>query len=219
MHLPKDQVLLAEIKMPSEPNKNHTTTTICLTVAKDQVPAFLPLLAQGFTVKTKLGCSVQELLCTQIGLSADYVEHRLQTIFLNGKAVDNVKTAVVRANATLALSAAMPGLAGVTLRRGGVYAVMRHQITHNKNTKAEIIADGEIVLKLFNLVARDIGPMFLMQGIWISGNNLRNFFRRAPDHFWAGCQAAEIDGNRWEADKLVHIVLKQQQVFFKLEPV
>jgi len=205
--------------MPSEPKKNHTTTTICLTVEKDQVPAFLPLLAQGFTVKTKLGCSVQELLCTQIGLSADYVEHRLQTIFLDGKAVDNVKTAVVRPNATLALSAAMPGLAGVTLRRGGVYASMRHQITHNKNTKAEIIADGEIVLKLFNLVARDIGSMFLMQGIWISGNKLQNFLRRAPEHFWAGCQAAEIDGNRWEADKLVHIVLKQQQVFFKLRPV
>jgi len=205
--------------MPSEPNKNHTTTTICLTVEKDQVPAFLPLLAQGFTVKTKLGCSVQELLCTQIGLSADYVEHRLQTIFLDGKAVDNVKTAVIRPNATLALSAAMPGLAGVTLRRGGVYAAMRHQITHNKNTKAEIIADGEIVLKLFNLVARDIGPMFLMQGICISGNNLRNFFRTAPDHFWAGCRAAEIDGHRWETDQLAHIDWKQQQVFFKLRSV
>ena len=205
--------------MPSETNKSHATTTICLTVEKDQIPAFLPLLAQGFTVKTKIGCSVRELLCTQIGLSDDYLEHRLQTVFLDGKAVDDVKAAVVRQNSTLALSAAMPGLAGVTLRRGGVYASMRHQITHNKNTKAEIIADGEIVLKLFNLVARDIGPMFLMQGIWISGNNLQNFLRRTPDHFWAGCRAAEIDGNRWEADKLAHIDLKQQQVFFKLKSV
>ncbi len=205
--------------MPPEPNKNRATAAIYLTVAKDQTPVFLPLLAQGFIVRAKLGCSVKELLCSQIGLSAEYVENRVQTIFLNGKAVDDIKTTIVRQNATLALSAAMPGLAGVTLRRGGMYAAMRHQITHNKNTRAEIVADGEIVLKLFNLVAREIGPMFLMQGIQVSGYNLKNFFRGVPDHFWAACQEAEIDGNRWETDKLAHIDWKQQQVFLKLRPV
>lgn len=204
--------------MLSDSNKNQPITNLYLTVAKDRVPAFFPLLAQGFTVKTRIGCSLQDFLCNQIGLDSDYVEKRLQTIFLDGKAVDNVKTAVVRANATLALSAAMPGLAGVTLRRGGVYAAMRHQITHNKNTEADITADGEIVLKLFNLVAQDIGPLFLMQGIWSSGNHLKNFFQRAPDHLRAGIRSVEIDGNRREAAKLVQIDW-QQHVFFKLKAV
>ena len=201
--------------MSSKPNKN--TTTLNITVEEDRVPAFFPLLAQGFTVKTKIGYSVQEVLCNQLGLSSDYIEHRLQTIFLNGKAVDNVKTAVIRQGSSLALSAAMPGLAGVTLRRGGAYASMRHKITHKKNAKNEIIKDGSIVLKLFNLVARDIGPMFLIQGIWISGNNLQDFFRKAPGHFWAGCRAAEIDGMHSEVEKLAHIDWKQKQVLLKLE--
>lgn len=201
--------------MSSNPNKNSTTLNI--TVEEDQVSAFFPLLALGFTVKTKVGVSVQELLCRQLGLSADYLDNRLQTIFLEGKAVDNVKTAVIRQGSTLALSAAMPGLAGATLRRGGAYASMRQKITHIKNAKNEIVKDGSIALKLFNLVARDIGPMFLIQGIWISGKNLQDFFRKAPDHFWAGCRAAEIDGMHSEVEKLAHIDWKKKQVLLKLE--
>ena len=201
--------------MSSNPNKN--TTTLNITVEEDQVSAFFPLLALGFTVKSKVGVSVQELLCRQLGLSADYLDNRLQTIFLDGKAVDNVKTAVIRQDSALALSAAMPGLAGVTLRRGGAYATMRQKITHKKNANNEIVQDGSIVLKLFNLVARDIGPMFLIQGIWISGKNLQDFFRKAPSHFWAGCRAAEIDGMHSEVEKLAHIDWKQKQVFLKLE--
>ncbi len=202
--------------MSSETQKNRAAT-LCLTVKNDLVQAILPLLAQGFIVKTKIGYSVQEFLCNQLGLSSDYIEHRLQTIFLNGKAVDNVKTAVIRQDSTLALSAAMPGLAGVTLRRGGAYATMRQKITHKKNAKNEIVKDGSIVLKLFNLVARDIGPMFLIQGIWISGKNLQGFLRKAPSHFWAGCRAAEIDGMHSEVEKLAHIDWKQKLVFLKLE--
>lgn len=202
--------------MSSDPNKNHKTT-LCLTVEKDRVSAFLPLLSQGFTVKTKVGLSIRELLCSQLGLSTDYLEHRLQTIFLNGKAVDNVRTSVVRQDSTLALSAAMPGLAGATMRRGGVYASMRHQIAHKEKKKKESVKKGTIVLKLFNLVAEDIGPMFLMQGIWIRGENLQDFFRKAPDYFWAGCRAVEIDSMHSKVDKLVHIDWRDQQVFLKLE--
>jgi hypothetical protein len=201
--------------MSSNPNKN--TTTLNITVEEDRVSAFFPLLALGFTVKTKVGVSVQELLCRQLGLSADYLDNRLQTIFLDGKAVDNVRTSVVRQDSTLALSAAMPGLAGATLRRGGAYASMRHNITHKKNAKNEIVKDGSIVLKLFNLVARDIGPMFLIQGIWISGKNLQDFFRKAPDHFWTGCLSAEIDGMHSEVEKLAHVDWKQKLVLLKLE--
>jgi len=186
-------------------------------VEKDRISAFLPLLAQGFTIKTKVGVSIHELLCGQLGLSTDYLEHRLQTIFLDGKAVDNVEAAVVRQGSTLALSAAMPGLAGATLRRGSVYASMRHQVTHDNIVNNKIVKDGLIELKLFNLVARDIGPMFLMQGIRINGEKLQNFFRKTPDHFWAGCRAVEIDGILSQPNKLARIDRKEQQVFFKLK--
>ena len=196
-------------------NRNHTTT-LHLTVDQDRVSAFFPLLAKGFTIQTQVGCSVQELITRRLGLNPDYMENRLQTIFLDGKAVDNVEAVKIRQDSTLALSAAMPGLAGATLRRGGAYAAMRRQITHKDQFKHQSVKEGTITLKLFNLVAGDIGPMFLTQGIWITGKSLQGFFRKAPEHLWAGCRTAKIDGMNCEVDRLVRMEWKQHQVFFKL---
>lgn len=194
----------------------HATTTLHLTVEKDNVQVFFPILAKGFVVKTKVGCSVQELICRHLGLDTDYLEHRIETIFLDGKAVDNVEDAVVGQDATLALSAAMPGLAGATLRRGGAYASMRHQITHQDCPKNPMVTDGKIVLKLFNLVAKDIGSRFLTQGIWVNGKDLMRFFRKAPKHFWEGCRAVQIDGIDGSVEKLFHIEWEDRLVFLKL---
>jgi hypothetical protein len=188
-----------------------------LTVEESLIPKFFVLLSQGFTVKVRVGCTMRELLHRQLGLSADYIEQRVQTIFLDGKAVDNIDTAVVRHGSTLALSAAMPGLAGATLRRGGAYASMRSQISHGKSPLPDHIKEGELVLKLFNLVARELGPMFLEKGVWINSKNLQGFLQKAPDYFWAGCRAMEIDDTYKEVDKLVHIDWRDQQVFLKLK--
>jgi hypothetical protein len=196
--------------------ENAREAILCLSVAENLIPIFYRLLGQGFTVKVRVGCSVQELLCQQLGLSSDYLEQRVQTIFLDGKAVDDVKTAVVRHGATLALSAAMPGLAGTTLRRGGVYAAMRNQISHDKDPACTSVKDGEIVLKLFNLVARELGPMFLEEGIRISGKNLQGFFQKAPDHFRAGCRGAELDGNPLVLESFFQREWRKEQVLLKI---
>jgi hypothetical protein len=194
----------------------HATTTLHLTVAEDRVPFFSPLLTKGFMVKTKVGCSVREVICRHLGLDADYLEHRIQTIFLDGKAVDNVEDAVVDQDATLALSAAMPGLAGATLRRGGAYASMRHQITHKARPKNPTIKDGTILLKLFNLVAKDIGSMFLTQGMWVNGEDVQRLFRKAPKHFWKGCHAVHIDGKDGNVEALFDMEWEGRLVFLKL---
>jgi hypothetical protein len=89
------------------------------------IPRFFQLLQQGFAVKVQAGCSVKTLLCEQLGLSPEYLEERIQTIFLDGRPVDDVNSAIIEDGSTLALSAAMPGLAGATLRKGGYYAPMR----------------------------------------------------------------------------------------------
>jgi len=201
--------------MPSE-NENDRETSLCLSVVEDLIPTFYRLLGQGFTVKTRVGCTVQDLLCRQLGLNADYLEQRVQTIFLDGKAVDDVKAAVVRDGATLALSAAMPGLAGVTLRRGGAYAAMRSQISHDKDSTCTSVKDGEIVLKLFNLVARERGSMFLEKGIWISGKNLQGFFQKAADRFRAGCRAADLNGHPLDMENLLQLEWRQERVLLKI---
>ena len=194
----------------------HPVTTVHLTVDEDRVPLFSPLLAKGFMVKTKVGCSVKEVICRHLRLGVDYMEHRIQTIFLDGKAVDNVEDTVVDQGATLALSAAMPGLAGATLRRGGAYAAMRRQITHKGCPQNPTIKDGTIVLKLFNLVAKDIGPMFLTQGIWVDGEDIQRIFRTVPKRFWAGCHGVQIDGIDGNVDALFDVEWEDRAVFLQL---
>ena len=196
---------------------NNTVTNFNLTVKPDRMSLFSPLLGQGFTLKIRTGISVRDLLCRQIGVSDDYLDKRIQTIFLDGKVVDNVDTAVVHQGSSLALSAALPGLAGATLRRGGAYAAMRSQISHKNNTADDSDGNGTVMLKLFNLVALELGPMFLKQGIWVDGKNLENFFQRIPDFFWDGCLTVEIDGSSQDVREIPLKEWKQKQVFLKLK--
>jgi len=206
------------VKRPMEPKpENYSTINLRLTVESDRLSLFSSLLGQGFTLKVRTGCSVRELLCGQLGVRADYIDQRIQTIFLDGKTVDDVDTAVIRQGSTLALSAAMPGLAGATLRRGGAYASMRRQISHQNKAIHNSVADGVVMLKLFNLVALELGPGFLKQGIRISGKHMENFFKKVPDYFWPGCRAAEIDGKSQKVEKIGHMEWRHRQVFLKLE--
>ena len=196
---------------------NNTVITISLAVKPDRMSLFSPLLGQGFTLKIQAGISVRDLLCRQIGVSDDYLDQRIQTIFLDGKVVDNVDTAKIRKGSALALSAALPGLAGATLRRGGAYAAMRSQISHKNNTTDGADENGTVMLKLFNIVALELGPMFLKRGIWIDGKNLENFFRRVPDSFWDGCLTAEMDGISLDVRKISLMEWKQKPAFLKLK--
>ncbi len=202
--------------MAPEP-ENHSTLNLKLTVESDRLSLFSSLLGQGFTLKVRTGCSLRELLCGQLGVRSDYVDQRIQTIFLDGKTVDDVDTAVIRQDSTLALSAAMPGLAGATLRRGGAYAAMRRQISHQNKAGHDSVANGVVMLKLFNLVALELGPGLLKQGIWVRGKHMENFFKKVPDYFWPGCRAAEIDGTPLTVEKIGHMEWKHRQVFLKLE--
>ena len=198
-------------------SKNNTVTNINLTVKQDRISLFSSLLGQGFTLKVQTGISVRDLLCRQIGVSDDYLDQRIQTIFLDGKVVDNVDTAKIQQGSTLALSAALPGLAGATLRRGGAYAAMRSQISHKYNMADEPPQNGIVTLKFFNIVALELGPMFLKQGICIDGKKLENFFLRVSDFFWEGCLAAEIDGIPLDVREISLMEWKQKQVFLKLK--
>jgi hypothetical protein len=204
--------------MPQKPSHNRIKK-VHLFVEKNKVPAFYPLLTRGFIVETRVGCSVKTLICSHLGLSADYLEQRLQTIFLDGKAVDDTETTVVREGATLALSAAMPGLAGATLRRGSAYAAMRNQITHQKGACGESTKDGTICLKLFNLVAEDIGQAFLEKGVRISGRYLKDLFRSGSDNIISWVRSGEVDGVRMSADRIAGMDWEQTQIFLKLEAV
>ena len=191
-------------------------TELCLHLEETLIPRFFQFLQQGFRVKVQTGCTVKSLLCEQLGLDSEYIERRIKTLFLDGKPVDDVNSAIVRDGSTLALSAAMPGLVGAVLRRGGFYASMRSTISHREETEVERPQEGMVSLKLFNILLKEIGSAFLKKGIWIRGEDLQNLIQRQSDDFWAGCKEAIVDGKEWDLKKLSRIKWAAKDVFLRL---
>jgi hypothetical protein len=165
-----------------------------LSVSPEQVARFHTLMQEGFLVRAESGCTIKTLLCDQFGVSPEYLETRVQTVFLNGKPVDDIESTEIPAGATLALSAAMPGLVGATLRRGGYYAPMRSDITYRKEEAHGARGEGMVRIKLFNLLGPELAPTFLARGIWLSGFRLQGFVSQLPDEFWTQCKAIHLDG-------------------------
>jgi hypothetical protein len=194
----------------------ETTPRLTLTVTAGGISRFLPLLGQGFTVKRPAGASVEEFLCRGCGIAPDYLRDRVQTVFLNGKAIDDLAAAVVNDGSTIALSAAMPGLAGAVLRKGGAYAAMRRQISHDSTDGSRAGGPVSVSIKLFNLVARELGPGFLEQGVLIGGADLQDFFRRQDRGFGKIGRAADIDGRPVDFEKIPDILPENSMVLLAL---
>jgi hypothetical protein len=197
--------------------KNNTSADrLSLTVNPKLVPLFFQLLGHGFSVKVQTGTSVKELLCNQLGIHQDYLDQRIKTIFLNSKVVDDVNSAIVHREATLALSGAMPGLVGAIMRSGGFYAPMRSQISHEKDMPMSQITDGRVTLKLWNLVVKELGSPFLERGIYIDTEACQSFIERHSDALKAGCLSAELDEKSLAIEHLQDISWKSDLVFLQV---
>ena len=147
--------------------------TLTLPPMESNLPAWTTLLGGGVGITTSLGITLRKLLCDRLAIPPTYLEQRIQTILLNSHPVDDLDGILIAEGDTIALSAAMPGLAGATLRRGGHLAPMRASISRIPTQQAPgARQSGLIILKLFNLVAKEIGPQILSGEIWIRGRDL-----------------------------------------------
>ncbi|MBI5550218.1 MAG: hypothetical protein HY911_01835 [Desulfobacterales bacterium] len=150
--------------------------TLQLKLPPAAIGHFSTLFSAGVGIKTIAGISLSDLLCRQLAIAPEYVERRIQTIFLNHRAVDRTEQVIVPAKAILALSAAMPGLVGATFRKGGALAAFREDISYRNSPVPPPDSsqnDTLITLKLFNLVARELGPHLLSLGVWIDSPILK----------------------------------------------
>ncbi len=122
-------------------------------------------LQEGVSVAALVPCTVLDFLVGQLGLDASYVERRISTLFLDGQVVDDAGGAFLRDGSVLALSAALPGLAGASLRKGGFYASLRAGITRHAEAGSGAAQPGAITLKLFNLIIGEVAPAVLAHGL------------------------------------------------------
>jgi len=183
-----------------------------------QAAEFYRLLQQGVLVRRRVGCSVEMFLRQELGVAAETIEH-IQSVMLDGKPVDDIATAAVRDGEVLALSAAMPGLVGATLRRAGAYSSLRGAITYHETAAACEPAEGWVKVKVFNLLMAEMGPGLMQEGVSMDAAEIRDFLADHIRELREGCTAT-LDGRTLDlADAPANEVLaRAERVFLTVLP-
>lgn len=149
-------------------------STLTLTVRPGSVQHFITLFQRGFLVPCEGPIALYDLLLGLPGFDRPYISDNIETIFVNGVASDSLERLIFPGN-TIALSSAMPGLAGAIFRKEGAHASLRSKPVTDRIHRTD--AAGFITVKLFNLIAMDRGKDLLTRGILIKGSVLARFFR------------------------------------------
>ncbi len=152
---------------------------LTFTVKNHMLADFTTLLQSGIGLQ----CIKNEPLGTFLLQLADfdttYLSDTVQTIFLDGNAIDDFTTPLSEPCHTVALSAAMPGLAGAIFRKNSLFATLRTRGVTRKTTEKSN-EKVQVWLKLFNRIAIEKGAAFLKKGFFYPGRNLLDFFSVRP---------------------------------------
>ncbi len=168
-------------------------------------------------MKARIGVSLQDFLSDHLGLSPEYVRDRVKTIFLDGKSIDDLDGTMIRDGSMLALSAAMPGLAGAVLRRGSFFAGLRSRVEEQSQGPSEKREEGFVHLKLFNLLLPEIGLLLLRKGIFTSKDEFREFWGHFSDEHRQGWEKARVNGKECEIQSLEYLFREDPSPWIRLE--
>jgi hypothetical protein len=174
------------------PDGNSAFVRLAFVVNEPLIAAFFLLLQRGVTIRRRVGCSIDVFLREDIGAAPETIE-KIQSIMLDGKPVDDIGSALIHEGSVLALSAAMPGLVGATLRRGGAYSALRNAITYHEAGKAGVRGEGWVGIKLFNLMMAELGPGLLREGVFVKSADIAGLLAERSQEFGHGCTVT-IDG-------------------------
>ena len=156
---------------------------LTLLIPTHAIERFTTLLQAGVIVEMDHPTSIGEFLLTLPGFSQQYIAERVETIFLDGLPVDDLSRIITGSHPVLAISAAMPGLAGAIFRKNSFHATLR--TTDGESRENDLQEEGtvSVLLKLFNIVARERGGALLSNGCLISVDTLLKFIRYRPQLF------------------------------------
>jgi hypothetical protein len=196
------------------PAENLSFPHCAIVVEGPLIARFFLLLQQGVKIWRRVGCTVAAFLQEELGAGPATIE-KIQSIMLDGKPVDDIGSAMIRDGSVLALSAAMPGLVGATLRRGGAYSALRSVITYHDTGEACKPGEGWVSIKLFNLMMAELGPGLLRQGVLIRAHDLADLLAERTEEFRQGCSVT-LDNESLEAGMREgsRMLAGKDQVFF-----
>jgi hypothetical protein len=191
----------------SDKEQDAVSTFASITV-KAEPKSLFPLLREGFEVMTEPGTSLQTFLGQEVGLSNDVLDSACATVFLDGHPVDDLETARLRPGCRLALSGAMPGVCGITMRRHSPVGGMRSGIAladEAEEGDTPYAGEGICRVLLFNLALNQAGLAFLEHGVLVEAARL---LRVDP----ANVAGAELDGEAVEWSDLLRGLDPQRTV-------
>lgn len=136
-------------------------------------PGTITLLQKGVTIRAVAGMSIREFMEETLGLSSEYAENRVRTIFLNASPVDDIDGVKVKDGDFVSLSGALPGVCGIAMGRDTPISPFRTEISA-KASDAKREGQALIYLKLFNLVASEAGPVLLQKGVIAEAKDVIN---------------------------------------------
>jgi hypothetical protein len=148
-------------------------SSVTLALDAPRLRDFTALFQDGVAVPVRAGTTVLGFLVDQLAIAREVIEERVTTVFLDGRVVDDLERTALGPGSTLALSAALPGLVGATLRRNGLCSGMRAAITARPGAPAAAGEGGTVRLKLFNLLIGALGPAVLRHGVLLEGDAAR----------------------------------------------
>ncbi len=177
------------------PPMNNTTHPELVLHLDPALTSFLhPLFERGVGFPATVNLPIGQFMARELDLSVGDVE-TIQTIFLDSSPVDDIEASMVRDGAVLALSAAMPGLMGATMRRAGTYSSLRQSISHHEDESSDVNPEqGVITLKLFNHMLPSFAPKFLARGVLVTGKHANKLFSPLPDRVAQAAPKAVING-------------------------
>lgn len=101
----------------------------------------------------------------------------------------------------IAISAAMPGLAGAIFRKDGVHASLRTTTAGALSSQDAPETPITIRLKLFNMIAMDKGEQLFSDSCVVSAKSLNQFLSYRPP-LLAARQNVVVDGTVLDTEKL-----------------
>jgi hypothetical protein len=181
---------LLTVRVPAAPMEMK------ITVPSYRLSLMRLLLGFGIFFEAPSGISVSRFLEQALGADAGYIENRVQTLFMDGHAVDNPESRHIQNSCTLAVSAAMPGVFGAAFRKQGAYSGLRLNSGKNREEEKDAAASGTPVgvkVKCFNQVAADLGDELLARGVSMDIKDVQQFWNRQAQVLEKDCQAVCIN--------------------------
>ena len=189
---------------------------IVFQVPEEKISSYATLLQFGILLEYQVGQPIGTFINDLPGIDMDYIVDRIQTIFLDGNAVDDMETPFRTTSRTLALSAAMPGLAGAIFRKNSMHAALR---TFDSKTASGAQTDKKILvcLKLFNTIASEKGPGIFAKGGVFPGSTLIDFFQ-LRSKLKEDIIHIKMENNEMKADAFWPLLDPSEKYHVKIKP-